>query len=250
MKTNGITFAEAAKTLNVSVATIRNWAKKEYFVLQTKNSITLESFDELILNVKNKSKLNSRANKSLKDSHNHEEHTKQIFVELKKVENAEFLGEKYEKGLSDSYRNKEGVYYTDKRIVLDMMKFSGDLKRKTFCDTCCGSGNFIIEAINLGISPENIYGFDVDPVAISITKQRIFEKTGYKSDNIIHGNFLDIAQHKYHNFFDYIYTNPPWGKKLSKQEKDSYSQIFSTGKSKDTSSLFFFAAMKCLKLTG
>src|SRR5258706_492951 len=82
------------------------------------------------------------------------------------------------KSLSDSYRNKEGIYYTPVDIVNDLLTFKKDeLENKTFCDPCCGSGNFLVRALELGINPENIFGFDIDPIAVEIAKKRIHEKS-------------------------------------------------------------------------
>ena len=250
MENNEISIQAVADALNISTATVRNWIKKEHFKKLDNGQIDKNSFELFVKNMARNNKLNSRANKSLKDNHNHEKHSETI---IQKINNSHFhdtIGDDYQNGLSDSYKNKEGIYYTPKEIVVDMMELKGELSNKKFCDPACGSGNFILQAIDLGIKPENVYGFDIDPIAIMITKKRIYEKTGYRSENIIHCNFLEIAQDKYVNFFDYIYTNPPWGKKFSKDEKNDYSLIFKTGNSKDSSSLFFAAALHCLKEKG
>ena len=107
-----------------------------------------------------------------------------------------------------------------------------------------------MRAIDLGFRPENVYGFDIDPVAVAITKKRIFSKTDYTSDNIIETDFLEYISMNRNLFFDYIYTNPPWGKKLAKKDKEKYATIFNAGKSIDTSALFFFASLYCLKEKG
>ena len=83
-------------------------------------------------------------------------------------------------------------------------------KDALFLDPCCGSGNFLIRAIELGIRPENIYGFDTDPNAVQIAKQRIESKTGKPCNNIVCGDFLESAD-QISTRFKYIYTNPPWG---------------------------------------
>ena len=50
--------------------------------------------------------------------------------------------------------------------------------------------------------------------------------------------------------FDYIYTNPPWGKKIARSEKIKYSSMYNTGNSTDTSALFYFASLRVLKENG
>jgi site-specific DNA-methyltransferase (adenine-specific) len=159
------------------------------------------------------------------------------------------ISDDYEASLSESYRNKEGIYYTPQYIVEDMMRDMENVEGKSFLDPCCGSGNFIIEAIKKGFAPENVYGYDTDENAIKIAKKRIKEISGYDSDNIICANFLEIASVSGKSF-DYIYTNPPWGKKIARSEKIKYSSMYNTGNSTDTSALFYFASLRVLKENG
>ncbi|WP_456070234.1 N-6 DNA methylase, partial [Haemophilus paraphrohaemolyticus] len=169
MQNNAFTIAETAEFFSVSTATIRNWVKAGYLSLIEKGKIDKQSVFEFKANKLGKEKLTSRANKSQKDSHNHQELTQFILQEIES-NNIAYLGKRYEESLSDSYRNKEGIYYTPEEIVNDLLNIKGDLSTKTFLDPCCGSGNFIMRTIELGVKPENIYGIDIDPVAVEITK--------------------------------------------------------------------------------
>lgn len=121
-----------------------------------------------------------------------------------------------------------------------------------FLDPCCGSGNFIIEALKLGVSPENIYGFDTDENAVSITKQRIKKEFGLEMPHIKVGDFLtEVNQLKERQIvFDGIFTNPPWGKKFDKTIKKQLAHIFDCGNSLDTTSLFMAASLSILKQNG
>ncbi len=245
-----LTIDEAAFTAQVSTATIRNWIKTGYLKKMNSGFIDENSFNLFLKNIAGNEKLYSRANKSRKDFHNHNELQKNIFDELSKKK-AECVAEKYEANLSDSYKNKEGIYYTPQKIVEDMLPLNNieDIKNKIFCDPCCGSGNFIMRALEIGFKPQNIYGFDIDNIAIEITKKRIKEKTGYEPKNIFCLNFLDYAITNKIKF-DYIYTNPPWGKKIQKKDKEKNALNYGAGKSSDTSSLFFFASLSCLNKNG
>ena len=120
-------------------------------------------------------------------------------------------------------------------MLFRSMRDITDVEGKTFLDPCCGSGNFIIEAIKKGFAPENVYGFDTDENAVAITKKRIKELCGYESDNIFCEDFLrlqPIANSQQQPLsisqifrfsdsqvfkFDYIFTNPPWGKKSTRK---------------------------------
>jgi len=247
-----ISVNEAAKSMNVSSASIRNWVKTGYLSLAKKNMVSIASLELFKNNVAGSEKLVIRANKSLKDSHDHDEilESFNILVKNEDIDSSK-LGNKYEQSLSDSHRNKEGIYYTPDNITKRFFKnLPLDCSKLTFYDPCCGSGNFLIAALEKGFKPENIYGLDIDPIAVEIAKRRIADITGHISRNIICGNFLDEEHQKNNETYDVIITNPPWGKKLEKDTRDQLAKFLHTGISKDTSSLFLFTCINKLKNAG
>ena len=243
---------ESAKILGVSGATIRNWIKTGYLKVVSKGQVSRDSLENFKNNISGVEKLNQRANKSKKDTHNHESVADEFLEKTKsESESLESIGECYESSLSDSYRNKEGIYYTPNDIVNDLLSLKNELTgNETFCDPCCGSGNFLIRALEIGFKPENIFGFDVDPVAVEIAKRRIHEKTGYKSENIKCSDFLQLSISNNSGNYDCIFTNPPWGKKIEKTEKELVSKILKAGSSLDTCSLFYFSCINSLNPGG
>jgi len=248
-----ISINEAALYVGVSTATIRNWIKTGYLQKVGKNYVSIESLEKFRKEVVGKDKLNKRANKSQKDSHDHNRVAESFLkkLSLDNIIDLSTLAQEYENSLSDSFRNKEGIYYTPVDIVNDLIDFSEiDLDSALFCDPCCGSGNFTIAALEAGIKPMNIYGYDTDPIAVEITKKRIYEKTGYRSNNIKVADFLEMVVSGENQRFDCIFTNPPWGKKLPACKKKRLAAYFGIKSSLDTSSLFFFACMKSLRNNG
>lgn len=246
-----ISIELASQKANVSTATIRNWIKTGYLLQTQRGSVSEQSLNTFLDNVAGVEKLTARANKSQKDSCS--QNCKELdFSDIINTLRGECLGKAYEQSLSNSYRNKEGIYYTPLNIVKDMFNGIPINKSVTFLDPCCGSGNFIIEAIKQGVSPHNIYGFDIDANAVEITKKRILEETGIDATNIKVGDFLIEANKlkKQGVSFDIILTNPPWGKKLTKQEKEQFAQLYEAGKSIDTTALFLFASLQLLKEDG
>lgn len=243
---------DAASRLEVSAASVRNWIKTGYLCQTGRGVISIESFEYFKNNVAGGEKLTTRANKSLKDSHDHEKLQKEFGGLLKEDKiDVEGMGSRYEKSLSNAYRNKEGVYYTPSNITEQFFRhLPNNCAGLSFCDPCCGSGNFIVTAIEHGIKPENIYGYDTDPVAVEMTKRRILERTGYKTTNIIYGDFLKTLLKSNNSHFDIIITNPPWGKKINKGQKEMYAYALGAGKSVDTSSLFFFGCLSKLNKGG
>ncbi|MBD13545.1 MAG: hypothetical protein CMJ72_00080 [Planctomycetaceae bacterium] len=247
-----LTIDQAASAFSVSIATIRNWIKTGYLERTKSGLISGESITKFKRENLGKDKLISRANKSKKDSHDHQPLQEKILSLLDStVVDCAQLAEEYQSQLSNSYRNKEGVYYTPKHVICDFFdQVNTDCNDLTFCDPCCGSGNFIIEAIKKGFRPENIFGFDTDPVAVALTKKRIYDSTGYMSDNIVQGDFIQHHINDKCHRYDVIMTNPPWGKKINKDVKDSYAEQMGIKKSSDTSSFFFFASLGVLNENG
>lgn len=248
-----ISINEAALSIGVSTATIRNWIKTGYLKKVGKNYVSIESLEKFSNEVAGRDKLNKRANKSQKDTHDHNTVTESFLERLSQDINIDLstLAQEYENSLSDSFKNKEGIYYTPVDIVNDLIDFSEiDIDSAVFCDPCCGSGNFVVAALEAGIKPMNVYAYDTDPVAVEITKKRIYEKTGYRSDNIEVEDFLELVASGKHKRFDCIFTNPPWGKKLPVSKKKQLAAYFGIKSSLDTSSIFFFACMQSLKNDG
>ncbi|QDT88425.1 Modification methylase VspI [Gimesia algae] len=247
-----LTIAEAADALGVSTASVRNWIKAGYLISTERGSITRDSFDEFRKHVAGQEKLVTRANKSQKDSHDHGALSSRIRRLLTKEGfDCALIGGQYQDSLSDAYRNQEGIYYTPEWITERFFTYlPAERAGLRFCDPCCGSGNFILAAVDQGFSPENIFGFDIDPVAVAITRRRLLARTGYDSPHIQCADFLETSLQAKSCGFDVIFTNPPWGKKLSKAQKQAYATQFSAGNSSDTCSLFFFASLTRLQRTG
>ncbi len=246
-----ISIDDVAFSLNVSSASVRNWIKTGYLHKATKNSVTAESFVAFKNEILGTEKLNQRANKSLKDQHDHSRLEEMIHNIIRSNEvHPEGLSDLYEESLSESYKNKEGVFYTPQEITADFFDYlPKDCSELTFCDPCCGTGNFLVEAVKRGFRPCNIYGYDIDEVALEISRSRLKEISGVAESNIEKRDFLSNSC-QIDKTYDVIFTNPPWGKKLPKKEKDSLADSLAAGNSKDTSAIFFFASMKILSSSG
>lgn len=248
-----MTISEVAVSLGVAEASVRNWIKTGYLTYDPASGVSRVSFDHFRQNVAGKSKLVKRANKSLVDEHDHDSLSSRILSALEFTSDFHKLSDEYQSSLANAYRNREGIYYTPDRICKTMFSdIPPPVKGQKFCDPCCGSGNFIMSAIDHGFSPEDVYGYDTDPTAIEITKQRIFKETGFSSENILCADFLEISAQDPAPTpqFDIIITNPPWGKKIQKSEKEVYGRTLGAGRSLDSSSLFFFAALNSLRNDG
>lgn len=156
----------------------------------------------------------------------------------------DFLGIVYQSLMKEGIKNKKGSYYTPERIISSFKSINAD---ETFLDPCCGTGSFILSVADKIQNPKNIYGCDLDDIAVFIAKINLIVK--FKniefSPNIYNMDFLlnnEIPQ----NYFDIIATNPPWGA----MPKCDYSNNFSFIKSNETFSFFIANSYKYLKNTG
>ncbi len=126
--------------------------------------------------------------------------------------------------ISPIIRHKSGEYYTPPFLVKKMVKESYGFGEMVL-DPCCGSGNFLTRIVKLILSKNKakedkiaainkIYGFDINPISIYITKVNILY--------LIKDIMVDIKLNLYsfdslfqtdNNFskkFDLVIGNPPW----------------------------------------
>lgn len=188
----------------------------------------------------------------------------------------------YEKGKTS--RDILGAYYTEKDFAYEivenlMRKFveknirSGSIRddgreikelliNAKYVDSSCGAGefliaaaryiknNFVLEESEIDILAKNIYGYDIDPIAVLITRIRIKKELGTEQGllNIQLGNpiiprsgkkvsykYSLAAEGRFYNLemgipvFDQEYTvivgNPPWEKIRFEEKKFLYHFI-------------------------
>lgn len=244
-----LSYTETAHLFQVARETVTNWVKEGYLETDGQNRITHQSILRFQLKYAGKIKLHARANKLHKEGIDIVEVNSLVLAELQKETFDNSIGDRYGQMLSESYRNKEGIFYTPMYIVDDMMKDVRADADTLFLDPCCGTGNFLVKAIEKGVSPQNLYGFDTDPTAILIARRRIKELTGQEAPHVVCSDFLKECP-ELGVTFDLVYTNPPWGKKILKTERDRLAKRYQTGSSTDTCSLFLFASMSVLKPDG
>jgi hypothetical protein len=189
--------------------------------------------------------------------------------------------------LTDSkYSSVYEIIDTDeKSIILQLDKI---IKTISVLDVSTGTGQFLISVLRkikeirkiisdklevkeseqdnmeLEILDSNIFGIEIDSKTISecymnivknVSKSNISHAQKILQNNIIQGNFLESKPWKWHNFafkeqgFDIIIGNPPWGGKLTRDQKDYYCELYSLRCPKrnlNTFSLFVYQATELL----
>ncbi len=154
----------------------------------------------------------------------------------------DLLGFVYQSLISEGDRNATGQYYTNQSIVHNMLHGLTIGEDETLYDPCCGSGAFL-----LGVNteyPQNLYGTDINDLAVMIAKINLLTKYCDKEfePNMKCVDFL-LENNKTQKY-DYIYTNPPWG-------ADKSHKYFIEGiKSKERASMFLVKALQMLKPEG
>jgi len=132
---------DTATYFQVSTATIHNWIKANYLIYDDIYGVDYDSIINFKQNIAGVDKLNKRANKSELDSHNHQKLVAYVQHNINKNNIAEI----YQNSLAHSYKNREGVYYTPQNICENILDdIPKPQKDQTFCDPCCGGGNFVL----------------------------------------------------------------------------------------------------------
>lgn len=155
-------------------------------------------------------------------------------------------------------RKSSGAYYTPEKVVNELIdslyENDADLKGKTICDPCCGTGNFLLSLGTRGMDYANLYGQDVDPISVFLSRINVALMAPEMSaleirSRIITGNtyFETFAQK-----FDVIVGNPPWGSDFSEEEALQCRRLFKTavGKSIESYDLFVEKALSMLNPKG
>jgi site-specific DNA-methyltransferase (adenine-specific) len=253
-KIDDLSISEVSKTLNVSSASVRNWLKTGQLRKAGNGLVAKSSFESFLENTVGSTKLTKRANKSKLDDHDHFGLSERILAELAKGEkSAGQLASEYESSLSQSYRNIEGIFYTPESVCHAFFGvIDGSTEELVFCDPCCGSGEFLLAALHAGFSAKNLVAFDTDPVAVEIARRRVFEFSGIVPQNIFCADFLDGGAELISESMeiDVIFTNPPWGKKIAKEQRVKIAGLLDCRENSDTISLFLAAAFRELKPGG
>lgn len=162
------------------------------------------------------------------------------------------LGFVYQSLITEGERNITGQYYTNKCVVKYIVGDKVLSDDETFLDPCCGSGAFLM-AVKTN-NPCNLYGFDINPIAVMIASTNLLIKYKDKEfcPNIYCLDFLskDLSKLDYEDKlpqkFDNVYTNPPWGS----DKRGIYTKNYPLIKSKERASMFICESLARLNING
>ena len=155
-------------------------------------------------------------------------------------------------------RKSSGAYYTPEKVVNELIdrlyENDANLKARSICDPCCGTGNFLLSLGVKGIDYSNLYGQDIDPISVFLSRINIalmapgLSALDIRSRIIIGNTYFETFTKK----FDIIVGNPPWGSDFSETDALQCRRTFKTasGKSIESYDLFVEKALSMLDHKG
>jgi type I restriction-modification system DNA methylase subunit len=190
-------------------------------------------------------------------------HEEAYLLSMKIPTEGDLLGVIYQSLLTEGHKSKEGSYYTPQWLASKMAaEYIVAGENFKILDPCCGTGQFLLSAadklknIHPSYNPCNIWGYDIDSLAVKIARINLylaFPANSF-SPNIYTRNIIfDFTLGKKSGLekdFDLVLGNPPWGADLKFEQtnflKDHYPIIVSL----ESFSYFIFIALYLLKENG
>ena len=163
----------------------------------------------------------------------------------------DILGYIYQSLITEGEKNITGQYYTNRSVVEYILNGKALSENETFLDPCCGSGAFLMGVYTN--YPSNLYGFDINPIAVMIASANLiikyseieFTPNVFCIDYLDKDLFIDSRADILFKF-DNIYTNPPWGS----DKEGLYTANYPFIKSKERASMVIAESLKRLKKNG
>jgi len=165
----------------------------------------------------------------------------------------DFIGAFYQSIQSIAAKSATGSYYTPSEL-LTTIKVG---KNKSVIDPCCGSGGILLKVLSKNHNPSFVYARDIDPIALQICTVNLvlFFNDSNMTANICYQDFLFVENDSLFSEsnkekFDCIITNPPWGSKFSKQQKDLLVSMYPELSTTEAFAVALYKATKMMSEEG
>lgn len=162
------------------------------------------------------------------------------------VSDEDFIGAFYQSLQSVSSKSKLGSYYTPSILLKDIRIPIGN----TVLDPCCGSGSILMKVLDKQHDADDVFAWDIDEIALKICRVNLclFFNQPDAQPHIAKRDAIFTGEES--QFFDFIITNPPWGSKFSKGEKEMLLQRNPLLKTTESFSIALFNAIQKLSHNG
>lgn len=169
----------------------------------------------------------------------------------------DILGLVYQSLSVEGGKVQAGSYYTPRQIVEGIVE--DHIRADSLVlDPCCGTGQFLLAAANKINDPTKIWGFDIDELAVKVTRIKIlshFPNHTFAPNIFCKNTLLDVESGDLFcqdniPTFDAIITNPPWGVHFSSGDTERLQRLYCSVRSNEAFSYFLFKGMQLLKEGG
>ena len=156
------------------------------------------------------------------------------------VDDYSFRSNDFENSLDDDYKKKNGIFYTDVQLAIEIVKELDINSKSIILDPCCGAGSFLYAAMSYGC--ENVYGADLVDEAVKMCKSLTNLPTIKKCDTLGKKGKDVLKTLGLKERVDYVIGNPPYApmEKDIVIDTDDYDFLRSV---KDSGSNLFIAAI-------
>ena len=167
--------------------------------------------------------------------------------------NEDLLGSLYLSLRKKKDRKQSGSYYTPEKIAKRLMGLvfpEGTCTEPlTILDPACGTGSILL-ALPERCELEQIYGYDIDPMAIAIVRVNMALRYGICDEGLLTEHFTvrDFLKEGCSKAIDLIVGNPPWGSEFTPEEEAEYRKKFRTAAQKQIESGNLFVEQSLMQL--
>ena len=174
----------------------------------------------------------------------------------------DILGVVYQILTRENVKVRQGAYFTPQPVVEAIAADHWREGRFVF-DPCCGTGKFLLAFAARGANPEELWGMDIDPVAVLLTRinlllfyRRPFQPRIFCGDSL-RGEGWETPLRGMVGRFDVVATNPPWGAVIRGSMCDfpgsidvGFSDVSKLQSQKESFALFLVLGLACLRPGG
>lgn len=156
------------------------------------------------------------------------------------IDDYSFRSNDFENSLDDDYKKKNGIFYTDVQLAIEIVNLLDIAPKSIVIDPCCGAGSFLYAAMSSGC--ENVYGADLVDKAVKMCRSLTGLQTIKKCDTLGKKGKDVLKALGLKERADYVIGNPPYApmEKDIVIDTDDYDFLRSV---KDAGSNLFIAAI-------